>query len=82
MTKSKNVSQKDKSQKVIENTPKVFRTIKEMCKYYLGIDFGQEKYDLEFYTKQALEIKNDSKFNKYHLSYWKSKFRSELSPKK
>ena len=51
-----------------------FKTIKEMCFYY----FKNNKLtqdNLNFITLEAKKIKKDTKFNKYHLSYWKSKFK-------
>lgn len=61
---------------------KTFKTIKQMI-FNLFEKNGLENLDLDDIVKKAQAIKKDTKFDKYHLSYWKSKYKSfQLENKK
>ena len=50
-------------------------TIKKVC-FDLFKKKGLDEVELDFILPLVKKVKKDTKFDKYHLSYWKSKYRT------
>lgn len=58
-----------------------FKTIKEMVFSHFDKN-GLDDIDHDLLVTQAKQIKKDTKYNKYHTSYWKSKWKTAQKPEK